>query len=59
MAETLYKCENSGCRRLVPAHVLYCCSPCAVAADHGHEIDVHSEGCDVMWPQRRPPETFP
>lgn len=42
----LRQCLKPDCSRLVPASVAYCCNPCAVAAEHGHEIDGHSTGCD-------------
>ena len=46
-----------GCTRLVPAGVLYCCAPCADAADNGFEVHEygilgHSKDCDGRMKKR-------
>lgn len=48
----LVKCRKPDCGRLVPKGTLYCCTPCAVAAEGRYEIDEHSDGCNVRFTER-------
>jgi predicted phage terminase large subunit-like protein len=40
------RCGKPDCDRTVKPGVLFCCAPCAQAADGGYEIHAHSDGCD-------------
>lgn len=54
MFDEFHKCEKPGCFRQVKAGVIYCCTPCAVAAYGTYEIDRHSEWCDERHATRGP-----
>lgn len=47
-------CGKPDCDRVVRGSSGYCCGPCADAAQHVHEIDEHSPGCDERWQEREP-----
>ena len=44
----LFKCLKPDCLRKVPEGVLYCCTPCATAAEGRYEIDAHSASCEDL-----------
>lgn len=48
----LKKCDKPDCWRQVKAHVAYCCSECAVAAEGRYEVHAHSEGCEQRHAER-------
>jgi hypothetical protein len=47
-------CRKPDCGRVVRGSSDHCCAPCADAAQHVHEIDEHSPGCDERWRDREP-----
>lgn len=54
MPDQFHKCEKPDCFRQVKAGVVYCCTPCTLAAAGKYEIDKHSEWCDERAAERGP-----
>ena len=48
----LKECDKPDCFRRVKASVVYCCAPCAVAAEGRYEVAEHSEGCEQGHAER-------
>lgn len=49
----LVKCGKPDCFRRVTATVVFCCPPCAVAAEGTFEVgQYHSEGCEERHVER-------